>query len=95
MPDTLLQMFFVEMQDIPVVSALSQSTVPHAQLAAFGDDPSVIEHSAYLRHLFWAAKQRKPVVSALTQSTVPHLQLAAFALDPSAIVQSANLRHLF
>ncbi len=42
------------MQNIPVVLAVSQSTVlPHAQADGLGAEPSVVEQTGPLRHLFW------------------------------------------
>jgi hypothetical protein len=38
---------------MPVVAALSQSTLPHAQAAELAEDPSVMAQTGPLRHLFW------------------------------------------
>ena len=41
------------MQNIPVVLALSQSTLPHAQADGLAAEPSVVAQVGILRHLFW------------------------------------------
>ena len=41
------------MQNIPVVVALSQSTLPHAQVDGLDAEPSVVAQTGPLRHLFW------------------------------------------
>ena len=41
------------MQNIPVVVALSQSTLPHAQADGLTVEPSVVAQVGILRHLFW------------------------------------------
>ena len=44
------------MQNIPVVPAASQSTLPHAQADGLAAEPSVVAQVAAfanLRHLFW------------------------------------------
>ena len=41
------------MQNIPVVLAVSQSTVPQAQADGLGAEPSVVAQTGPLRHLFW------------------------------------------
>ena len=44
------------MQNIPVVLAVSQSSLPHAQTNGFGAEPSAVAQVAAfanLRHLFW------------------------------------------
>ena len=38
---------------MPVVPAVSQSTLPHAQAAALGAEPSVFAQTGPARHLFW------------------------------------------
>ena len=38
---------------MPVVPAVSQSTVPHAQADGLGAEPSVVAQVGILRHLFW------------------------------------------
>jgi hypothetical protein len=41
------------MQNIPVVPAVSQSTLPHAQTDGLAAEPSVVAQVGILRHLFW------------------------------------------
>ena len=41
------------MQNMPVVPAASQSTVPHAQVDGLGAEPSVVAQTGPARHLFW------------------------------------------
>ena len=41
------------MQNIPVVVALSQSTLPHAHADGLAAEPSVVAQTGPLRHLFW------------------------------------------
>ena len=43
------------MQNIPVVLALSQSTLPHAQSDGLGAEPSMVAQVGISRHLFWDA----------------------------------------
>ena len=38
---------------MPVVPAVSQSTVPQAQADGLGAEPSVLAQGGNLRHLFW------------------------------------------
>ena len=38
---------------MPVVAALSQSTLPQAQADGLAKEPSMVAHVGPLRHLFW------------------------------------------
>ena len=38
---------------MPVVPAVSQSTLPHAQADGLGAEPSVVAQVGIARHLFW------------------------------------------
>ena len=38
---------------MPVVPAVSQSTLPHAQSDRLGAEPSVVAQVGIVRHLFW------------------------------------------
>ena len=38
---------------MPVVPAVSQSALPHAQADGLGAEPSVMAQTGPLRHLFW------------------------------------------
>ena len=41
------------MQNMPVVAAVSQSTLPHAHADGLAAEPSVVAQTGPLRHLFW------------------------------------------
>jgi hypothetical protein len=41
------------MQNMPVVPAVSQSTLPHAQFDGLAAEPSVVAQVGISRHLFW------------------------------------------
>jgi hypothetical protein len=49
----LLHVLSAATQNIPVVLALSQSTLPHAQADGLAVEPSVVAQVGILRHLFW------------------------------------------
>ena len=85
------------MQNIPVVLAVSQSTMPHAQADGLAAEPSDIEQTAggLLLHVSVAETQYMPVVLAVSQSTVPHAQVDGLAAEPSVMAQTGPLRHLF
>ena len=73
---------------MPVESADSQSTLPHAQAAELAEEPSDTEHGACLLHLFSDCLQNIPVESADSQSALPHAQDSELAEDPSIERQS-------
>jgi hypothetical protein len=49
----LLHVLSAVMQNMPVVPAVSQSTLPHAQADGLAAEPSVVAQVGPLRHLFW------------------------------------------
>ena len=49
----VLQVLIAATQYMPVVLALSQSTLPHAQADGLAAEPSVLAQTGPLRHLFW------------------------------------------
>ena len=49
----LLHVLIAATQYMPVVPAVSQSTVPHAQADGLDAEPSVVAQVGILRHLFW------------------------------------------
>ena len=73
---------------MPVVPAVSQSTLPHAQADGLAAEPSVTLQGACLLHRFSDCRQNIPVVSADLQSALPHAQTAELAADPSIERQS-------
>ena len=83
------------MQNIPVVLALSQSTLPHAQADGFAAEPSVVAQVGNWLHLFWDSSQCIPVVLAVSQSTLPHAQADGLGAEPSVVAQVGIARHLF
>ena len=85
------------MQCMPVVPAVSQSTLPHAQADGLAAEPSAIEQTAggLLLHVLVAETQYMPVVPAVSQSTLPHAQADGLAAEPSVVAQTGPLRHLF
>ena len=48
-----LHLFWDRSQCMPVVPAVSQSTLPHAQADGLGAEPSVVAQTGPARHLFW------------------------------------------
>ena len=50
---SLLHVLSAAMQNMPVVAAVSQSTLPHAQADGLAAEPSVMAQTGPLRHLFW------------------------------------------
>ena len=50
---SLLHVLSEAMQNMPVVLAVSQSTLPHAQADGLAAEPSVVAQVGPLRHLFW------------------------------------------
>ena len=49
----VLQVLIAATQYMPVVPAVSQSTLPHAQADGLAAEPSVVAQVGILRHLFW------------------------------------------
>ena len=49
----VLQVLIAATQNMPVVPAVSQSTLPHAQADGLAAEPSVVAQTGPLRHLFW------------------------------------------
>ena len=80
---------------MPVVSAASQSTLPHAQADGLAAEPSVVAQVGNWLHLFWDRSQCMPVVAAVSQSTLPQAQADGLAEEPSVMAQVGPLRHLF
>jgi hypothetical protein len=95
LPDTLLQKFSSAVQYIPVVAALSQSMLPHAQLRALAEVPSVNAHLDGLEHVLVSATHTMPVPAPsprIVHVASPHAQgilLIVFAADPSVMRQGA------
>ena len=79
---------------MPVVLAVSQSTLPHAQADGLGAEPSVVAHAAGGReHMLAAAVQTRPVPCPspfiLVHGTFPQMQgVALLGADPSVILQA-------
>ena len=83
---------------MPVVPAVSQSTLPQAQADGLAAEPSDIEQTegGLLLHVSVAETQYMPVVPALSQSSLlPHAQADGLAAEPSVVAQTGPLRHLF
>ena len=81
------------MQNIPVVPAASQSTLPHAQADGLAAEPSVVAQVGNWLHLFWDRSQCMPVVSLLVHAAFPQMQGAALlGADPSVFVQAGAVR---
>ena len=80
---------------MPVVAAVSQSTLPHAQADGLAEEPSVMAHGACLLHRFSDCLQNIPVAAAVSQSTLPQAQADGLAEEPSVVAQVGILRHLF
>jgi hypothetical protein len=59
----------------------SQSLVPHAQLPALTEEPSVTEHMVLVLQVLSEAKQNKPLKEA--QSLVPQVQFSELTAEPS------------
>ena len=76
---------------MPVVPAVSQSTLPHAQADGLAAEPSAIEQTAggLLLHVLVAETQYMPVVPAVSQSTLPHAQADGLAAEPSVVAHAA------
>ena len=80
---------------MPVESADSQSTLPHAQAAELATEPSVFVQFMPFLHRFSDCLQNMPVVLADSQSTLPQAQAAELAADPSDTEHVGILRHWF
>ena len=80
---------------MPVVPAVPQSSLPHAQAEGLGAEPSVVAQVGNWLQLFWDRSQCMPVVPAVSQSTVPHAQADGLAAEPSVVAQVGNWLHLF
>ena len=80
---------------MPVVSAASQSTLPHAQADGLAAEPSAIEQTAggLSLQVLVAETQYKPAVSAPLHALFPQMQGAALlGADPSVFVQAGAVR---
>ena len=80
-------------QYMPVVPAVSQSTLPHAQADGLAAEPSVVAHAAAGREqVLAAAVQTRPVPCPsplLVHAAFPQMQGAALlGADPSVFVQA-------
>ena len=78
---------------MPVVPAVSQSTLPHAQADGLAAEPSVVAQVGNWLQLFWDRSQCMPVVSAPVHALFPQMQGAALlGADPSVFVQAGAVR---
>ena len=80
---------------MPVVPAVSQSTLPHAQADGLAAEPSDIEQTAggLLLQVLVAETQYMPVVSLPVHAAFPQMQGAALLeADPSVFVQAGAVR---
>ena len=81
------------MQNMPVVPAVSQSSLPHAQADGLAAEPSVVAQTGGRLHLFWDRYQCMPVVSLPVHAAFPQMQGAALlGADPSVFVQAGAVR---
>ena len=83
---------------MPVVPAVSQSTLPHAQADGLAAEPSVVAHAAGREQVLDAEVQTRPVPCPsplLVQSLLPHAQVDGLDVEPSVVGQVGILRHLF
>ena len=91
-----LHLFWDRSQCMPVVPAVSQSTLPHAQADGFAAEPSVVAHGAGREQVLDAAVQTMPVPcpsSLLVHTAFPQMQGAALlGADPSVFVQAGAVR---
>ena len=67
---------------MPVVPAVSQSTLPHAQADGLGAEPSVVAQVGNWPHLFRDRSQYLPVVSAPAHHLFPQMQAALLGAHP-------------
>ena len=78
---------------MPVVPAVSQSTLPHTQADGLGAEPSVVAQVGNWLHLFTDEEQYMPVISAPVHAAFPQMQGAALlGADPSMFVQAGAVR---
>ena len=82
---------------MPMVSAVSQSTLPHAQADGLAAEPSVVAHAAGREQVLDAAVQTMPVPCPppfiLVHAAFPQMQGAALlGADPSVFVQAGAVR---
>ena len=78
---------------MPVVPAVSQSTLPHAQADGLAAEPSVVAQVGVVWHLFTDEEQCMPVVSSPVHAAFPQMQGAALlGADPSVFVQAGAVR---
>ena len=79
---------------MPVVPAVSQSTLPHAQADGLAAEPSVVAQVGnWLHLLFTDEEQYMPVVPAPVHALFPQMQGAALlGADPSVFVQAGAVR---
>ena len=88
---------------MPVVPAVSQSSLPQAQADGLAAEPSVVAHAAGREQVLDAAVQTMPVPCPspfiLVHALFPQMQGAALlGADPSVFVQAGAVRvhmHLF
>ena len=76
---------------MPVVPAVSQSALPHAQAAELAADPSDTEQVGAREHMLLGNVQ----AWYCAQSALPQAQAAELAEDPSDTAQVGILRHWF
>ena len=81
---------------MPVVPAVSQSTLPHAQADGLAVEPSVMVHAGGREHALDVSVQTMPVPSPLpllVHAALPQMQGAALlGADPSVFVQAGAVR---
>ena len=82
---------------MPVVLAVSQSTLPQAQADGFAAEPSVVAHGAGREQVLAAVVQTVPVPCPspfiLVHALFPQMQGAALlGADPSVFVQAGAVR---
>ena len=84
---------------MPVVPAVSQSTLPHAQADGLAAEPSVVAHAAGREQVLNAAVQTRPepcptplLVHALFPQMQGALSSALLGADPSVILQAGAVR---
>ena len=91
----MLHVSVAETQYMPVVLAVSQSTLPHAQADGLAAEPSAIEQTegGLLLQVLVAETQYMPVVSLPVHGLFPQMQGAALlGADPSVFVQAGAVR---
>ena len=81
---------------MPVVPAVSQSTLPHAQADGLAAEPSVVAHAAGREQVLDAEVQTRPVPCPspfiLVHAAFPQMQGAALlGAEPSVFVQAEAL----